>query len=112
VVFVGGPVSPEVAVGLERTIDPDRSTSLDGVGLVDFDLDDGTGGPVRVYAGYAGWGPGQLEDELEEGAWAVVDAHPDDPFVDRPSDLWRLVLRRTGGRMALLSTYPPDPELN
>ena len=69
--------------------------------------------------GYAGWGAGQLEDELAEGAWYVVDARfgtagddPGDPFTSEPEDLWRAVLRRQGGDLAMVSTYLDDPSLN
>src|SRR5919197_3491719 len=64
---------------------------------------------ARVYAGYAGWGAGQLEDELEEGSWIVEDAEADDPFADDPELLWRSVLRRKGGAFALIATMPLDP---
>ena len=67
---------------------------------------------VRVFSGYAGWSPGQLEGEVEQGAWWVVDALPGDPFVARPELLWRQVLRRQGPPLALVSTYPDDPALN
>jgi putative transcriptional regulator len=65
-----------------------------------------------LFAAYAGWSAVQLESEIEAGGWYVVDAHPDDPFTSSPQDLWRRVLRRQGGRMALASTSPDDPSLN
>ncbi len=65
---------------------------------------------LRVYAGHAGWGPEQLEAELEQEAWVVADADPDDPFYD--GDLWAQSLARMGGKYALLSTMPADPSLN
>ena len=55
---------------------------------------------------------GQLEDEIREGAWYVVDSEPRDPFSDAPHRLWREVLRRQRGELALVSTYPEDPALN
>src|SRR6266511_222580 len=68
---------------------------------------------ARVFAGYAGWGPGQLEAELEEeGGWIVEPALPVDPFTDEPENLWSHVLRRKGGQYAILATMPPDPSLN
>jgi putative transcriptional regulator len=65
---------------------------------------------LRVFAGYAGWGPGQLDGELEEEAWIVDETHPDDPFGD--DDLWARVLARKGGEYALLARMPPDPSVN
>jgi putative transcriptional regulator len=65
---------------------------------------------TRVFAGYAGWGPDQLDSELEQEAWIVEAAHPADPFAD--GDLWAQVLRRKGGEYALLARMPPDPASN
>jgi putative transcriptional regulator len=65
---------------------------------------------LRVYAGYAGWGPGQLEGELEEKAWIVEPAQSDDPFDE--GDIWSSALQRKGGAYALLATMPSEPSLN
>ncbi|MDP9228584.1 MAG: YqgE/AlgH family protein, partial [Actinomycetota bacterium] len=65
---------------------------------------------VRVFAGYAGWGPGQLEAELEAEAWIPEAARPQDPFGE--GDLWAEVLGRKGGEYALLARMPADPSLN
>jgi putative transcriptional regulator len=67
---------------------------------------------LRVFAGYAGWGPGQLEGELEMGGWLVLNAHPDDAFSDDPRGLWRRVLRRQRAEVAVLSSFPLDPSTN
>ena len=67
---------------------------------------------ARVFAGYSGWGPGQLETELEEPAWIVAPAEPEDVFASDPDELWRTVLQRKGGMFSLLATMPYDPELN
>lgn len=72
----------------------------------------GTAGPVRVFSGYAGWGPGQAEAEVEEGAWFVLEARPDDVFTQVPAELLSNVLRRQGGRVAMLATFPRDPSMN
>ena len=69
-------------------------------------------GAGRVFVGYAGWTGGQLEAELEEEAWFVVPAEPDDLFDDEPDELWSAVLRRQGGPYAVLALMPPDPSLN
>lgn len=63
-----------------------------------------------MFAGYAGWGTGQLEAEIEAEAWIVEPARPDDPFAD--GDLWAAVLGRKGGEFALLARMPPDPSVN
>ncbi|WP_435846053.1 YqgE/AlgH family protein [Streptomyces diacarni] len=69
-------------------------------------------GSLRIFAGYAGWGPGQLEKELSEGAWYVVESEPGDVSSPDPERLWRSVLRRQRSELALVATYPDDPSLN
>jgi putative transcriptional regulator len=69
-------------------------------------------GMLRVFAGYSGWGPQQLEGELEVGAWLVVDAEPADLLCRQPDQLWRDVLRRQGGRTAWLAEFPPELSRN
>lgn len=121
VVFVGGPVEQNAAIGLARATSPvpadGWSPVLDDIGT--FDLSQNpteltvTGiEQVRVYAGYAGWSAGQLEAEMAADAWIVVDARPDDVLCDDPLLLWSRVLRRQGGDLALLSYCPPDPSSN
>jgi putative transcriptional regulator len=63
-----------------------------------------------VYAGYAGWDAGQLDAEVEEGAWIVASAEAEDPF--REGDIWSDALRRKGGGYRLLATMPADPSIN
>ena len=65
-----------------------------------------------MFAGYAGWGPGQLESELAESSWIVEPAQPEDVFTPDPEALWSAVLRRKGGPFTLLATMPTDPSLN
>ena len=67
---------------------------------------------ARLMIGYSGWGPGQLEAELEEFSWIVVDALTDDAFADDPDELWRTVLHRKGGPFELMVDMPFDPGLN
>jgi putative transcriptional regulator len=111
-VYLGGPVSPRSVVALGEFHDPELATRpvVGAVGVVDPEQVDGSIGRVRVFAGYAGWGPRQLEAELDEEAWFVAPAEPDDPFGD--DDLWPVALRRKGGEFALLARMPADPSLN
>jgi putative transcriptional regulator len=69
-------------------------------------------GGTRLFSGYAGWGPGQLEHELEDGGWLVVDALARDAFTEEPDELWHDVLQRQGGTLAMLAAYPPTPSVN
>ena len=121
VLFEGGPVGLDGAMGVvtmepgaERSVDVDRMTGR--FGLVDLDArpEDVVPhvGGVRVFAGYAGWAQGQLEDELAERSWFVVDALPDDLLTPEPAGLWRRVLRRQGGDLAIVSTFAVDASLN
>ncbi len=115
-VFVGGPVRPTDVVVLAEFEEPGRPDLpvLDSIGFLVGEVDPGVAAVVRrvrVFAGYAGWGPGQLERELEERAWITERARPADVFADEPGRLWSAVLRRKGGRYALLSTMPPDPKM-
>lgn len=107
VVFTGGPVSPDAVIALGRV----ESDEIEGwVPLID-DL----GAPLdelRVFVGYAGWAPGQLEGELRANAWFVVDLRRDDPFVTTPERLWRDVLKRQRGRPAMFAQYPDDASAN
>lgn len=110
VVFVGGPVQPQIAIGLAGGVE---GSPLPGVGIVDLGAPPGdVGAPVRVYAGYAGWGPGQLEAELGESSWIVTEASASDVFTTEPEDLWRTVLGRQSGVTAWLANFPVDPRLN
>lgn len=111
-VYVGGPVSTGSVLAVAELDDPDDASELlfDTVGFVqEPDVAVVRG---RIFLGYAGWGAGQLEAELEEESWLVLPAEPDDLFSDDPDGLWSTVLRRQGGPYALLSLMPPDPSLN
>jgi putative transcriptional regulator len=89
---------------------------VDGVSTVDLDGDVAViathARRLRVFAGHAGWAPGQLDDELTEGAWWVLGGSPDDLFSDDPRAMWRNVLRRQPPPLNLISTYPADVSLN
>jgi putative transcriptional regulator len=120
VLFNGGPVSPTTAIALGLAVpgaEPEGWTPVvPPIVTVDLDHDPALLASslrsLRVFAGYAGWAPGQLENEIAEGAWYVVDALPGDPFLDAPEDLWRLVLRRQGWPLAAAAVSPLDPTMN
>jgi putative transcriptional regulator len=111
-VRLGGPVSPQSVVALGDFERPEEAgTQVIGtLGTLDPDADNESLRRLRVYAGYAGWAPGQLDGELEAEAWIVTDAAVDDPFAD--GDLWAEALARKGGKYRLLATMPADPSLN
>jgi len=67
---------------------------------------------ARVFAGHAGWGPGQLEAELDEESWIIEGLRPEDPFDEHPESLWTTLLERKGGRFRLIARMPLDPSLN
>lgn len=107
----GGPVQPEVAICLSLTGEG-MPTGVPGLSLIDVNADPEPGGPpVRIYSGYSGWGSDQLQLELEEGSWYVVQASPDDPFED-PENQWRRVLKRQPGFLSVVSSYPDDIRMN
>jgi len=117
--FLGGPVEPAMAFALTGgAAAADTANSPVCPGLAQFDLARVSaagwdyGSPVRLFAGYAGWGAGQLDAEVEEEAWFVVDAHPADAFTPDPQGLWRAVLRRQTGRLAMFAFAPTDPSAN
>jgi putative transcriptional regulator len=117
-VHEGGPVQPTAVVILAQFHDAAAAAVpvMDDVGFVAGDVDFDTLGPevsrARVFAGLAGWSPGQLEAELERDDWILEPARPDDVFTDDAEGLWASVLERKGGSFALVARMPPDPSLN
>ncbi|HWC34852.1 MAG TPA: YqgE/AlgH family protein [Mycobacteriales bacterium] len=125
VLFSGGPVEPNVAIAL-GVVDPGAAGSavagqawrpvVGPLVTVDLDYDPSQLAAslreLRVFAGYAGWGGGQLEAEIEDGAWFVVDRMPGDAFVDFPDGLWSAVLRRQPWPLCAVATFPYDPTMN
>jgi putative transcriptional regulator len=111
-VRVGGPVAPQSVVGLGEFEDASEAGMrvVGGVGTLDPEAANESLRRLRVYAGYAGWDAGQLDGEIDEGAWIVASADPEDPF--RDGDIWSDALRRKGGGYRLLATMPSDPSLN
>jgi putative transcriptional regulator len=118
VLFRGGPVEPDGALGLASLVDgaaePVGWRRMFGrTGLIDLDVPTfGDYASLRIYAGYAGWGAGQLEAEIAEGAWYVVPAEPADLTSDDPERLWRQVLGRQPAPLSMLVTMPVDPTRN
>jgi putative transcriptional regulator len=118
-IYVGGPVAETAVIVLAEFDQPELAGAVvDGdLGFIGSDADepellDGAVRRARVFAGHAGWGPGQLEAELAEEAWIVEPPRRDEIFTAEPEALWAAVLRRKGRRYALLATMPPDPSLN
>ena len=117
-IFTGGPVEPAAVVVLAEFDDPDEAATLvvDDVGFMRSDADPVDAGDrmrrARVFAGYAGWGDGQLEAELAGEAWILEPATPDVVFAEDVDGLWSAILRRKGGEFAIIATMPPDPSMN
>lgn len=116
VVFAGGPVDRDALIALGRSDKCDGPLVL-GAHSVDLDAQPALVAAegierMRVFAGYAGWAAGQVEGEIANRGWWVVDAEIDDLFTDDPSRLWANVLRRQGGEMQWYAHFPHDPSLN
>jgi putative transcriptional regulator len=118
-VYVGGPVAPNGVIVLAEWEDPQQAAVLveEDLGFVPGESEDREGllsavRRARVFAGHAGWGPGQLEDELAEEAWIIEPPERGEIFTEDPDGLWGAVLRRKGKQFALLSTMPLDPSMN
>jgi putative transcriptional regulator len=117
-VYVGGPVQPVSVVCLAEFLDPSYA-ELIVLGRIGFPKPGTDLGELaqatarkRVFAGYAGWGEGQLDAEIERGDWISDPALPEDVFSDSPLELWSSVLTRKGGSYALLARMPVDPSTN
>ncbi|MCU1367053.1 MAG: hypothetical protein JWN39_2692 [Ilumatobacteraceae bacterium] len=120
VIFSGGPVQANTLIGVAAVAECDDAAGFvsieNGLGTVDLgqlpsEIAEGLQS-LRLFRGYSGWGPGQLEGELDEGAWLVLHANRSDIFSAHPQGLWRNVLRRSGGRTALLADAPDDLSWN
>ncbi len=112
VVHAGGPVEPTSVLALGDFEDPEQAGSAvtGTLGLLDPDRPAPDLRRLRVFAGHAGWAPGQLDAEISEKAWITAPVAHDDPFVD--GDLWPVVLQRMGGGYALMAAMPEDPSMN
>ncbi len=116
-VLIGGPVAPESVIVLAEFEDPADAAviSFGRIGVVGVQSSPGVQAGLRsrrAFAGHAGWGPGQLDDELERGDWILEPARSEDAFGLEPEALWSRVLARKGGSYGLLARMPDDPSLN
>ena len=116
-VWVSGPVQPNAVLVLGEFVDPDDAAVplFGSLGFPSLDEPDDIV-PLttrrRIFAGYAGWGSGQLEDELAREDWILEPASNDDAFTEAPEELWADVLRRKGGIYELVARMPEDPSVN
>jgi putative transcriptional regulator len=106
----------EGALGLVLNRPTDRNVDVEPVvgafGMVDLDEDPDEWRDVRLFSGYSGWGPGQLESEIDEDAWLVLESRPEDVATNDAERLWSKVLARQPGRLSLLARYPDEPAFN
>lgn len=117
ILYEGGPVQPTGPVLVAELDDPGLADLhvFDHVGFLVGDLDDDILPHIRrarVFLGYSGWAPGQLEAEMTEDSWIVDAARPDDVFTDAPELLWSRALRRKGPEYHRMSKMPFDPTMN
>jgi len=116
-IWMGGPVQQNAVLVLGEFVDPDDA-AVPLFGALGFPSLDEPHEVVplttrrRIFAGYAGWGSGQLEDELAREDWILEPAQPDDAFTEAPDELWADVLRRKGGIYELVARMPEDPRVN
>ena len=116
-VWVGGPVQTNAVLVLGEFLDPDDAAVplFGSLGFPSLDDPDGVAAATtrrRVFAGYAGWADGQLEEELGREDWILAPALADDAFTEEPEELWAAVLRRKGGVYELFARMPEDPSVN
>jgi putative transcriptional regulator len=116
--YLGGPVQRSAVVLLAEFLDP-APAGLLVLGRIGFPAPDAEVEQLieatargRVFAGFAGWGEGQLDAEIERGDWIAHSAAPEDVFTEEPEQLWSEVLARKGGSYALIARMPPDPSMN
>jgi putative transcriptional regulator len=116
--FIGGPVQPSAVIILAEFEDPADAalSAFDDVGVLASEASAQDSSSAvrrgRAFVGHSGWGPGQLDSELERGDWILEPANRHDAFADHPMDLWPAVLTRKGGSYALIARMPADPSVN
>ena len=121
VVFSGGPVEPNGFIGVARRRDGADATFANPIGdgqlaTVDLEADPAIAAAsidrLRIFRGYSGWAPGQLDAELQRGAWFPLEAEAGDLWTDQPGDLYERVLRRQRGELRWFANAPIDPRVN
>jgi putative transcriptional regulator len=116
--FIGGPVQPSAVIVLAEFEDPSDAALLafDDVGVLGTSSspEELTVGvrSGRAFVGHAGWGPGQLDGEIDRGDWILETARLQDAFSADPGNLWSEVLMRKGGSYSLIARMPADPSMN
>lgn len=121
-VYYGGPVEPAALFVAHNQGEAGESAVVPGVHVgssaeafervVTADAPSPDDLRFRVFSGCAGWGPGQLEGELDRGDWFVVPATSERTFEADPYELWESMLREVGDRTLGTSRPPVDPEWN
>jgi len=131
VFFTGGPVQEDGFVGVGRAIEigavGDTPSALDqdqdalrvpGTAVVTVDLGQDPAlaaaeiDQLRIFRGYSGWGPHQLDTELAAGAWFTVESEPGDVWSAEPEGLYEQVLLRQQGDLRWFANAPTDPSQN
>ena len=115
-IYVGGPVQPSSLIILAEFDDPGQAAliAFDDVGVLASAASDQPAAISRgrAFVGHSGWGPGQLDAEVQRGDWFLAPATRADAFCADPDELWETVLTRMGGGYALVARMPPDPSVN
>ena len=122
IVYVGGPVQQDTLHFIHRNTTVDNAVEIapnvywggDFETLVTkVDTSQIPGDDIRFFLGYSGWGPGQLDAELEQDSWIVCNFINEQLLFDtEPQVMWRKALESMGGRFSVYSNYPTDPRLN
>lgn len=117
--FLGGPVQPSALSFLhtdafipDANVLPNLSLGHSLDTLVEIGESFSPTRKIKLFAGYAGWSPGQLEDEMKRKAWLTHPASLDLVFETATDELWQKILRRKGWKYKLLSQMPEDLSLN
>jgi putative transcriptional regulator len=114
--FIGGPVQPSALIVLAEfdQVGEAALIAFDDIGVLASGAAEAPASTRRgrAFVGHSGWGPGQLDSELERGDWIIEPAAREDAFTTAPTELWEAVLTRKGGSYALVARMPPDPSVN